>query len=325
MNRTLFHRGKTVALSLLACALVAPVVYAWGPADAPHAATAAAVAPAKTPPKPLLWKVSDKDNSLYLLGSFHLLKADDYPLSSDIDQAFADAQKVVFEVPPAELTDPTLALKMQQMAGYADGRTLSQVLPTDVRQRMGQVLGTEHMAQMDAMEPWFINLGLLIGISQQLGFQADQGLDLHLARQAEAAKKPVSGLETADQQLQVLDGSPMEEQIAGLRDFFNKPGEVPKLLHETHTAWRNADVARLEEMVIDQVRKDTPVTYRIVNVERNDAWVPQLQQMLDGSKQGNVLVVVGAMHLLGQDGVVEKLRAKGYQVERICSACAKQR
>lgn len=325
MSPTLLRRGRTAALSLLACALVAPVVYAWVPADAPRAATVPVAAPAKAAPKPLLWKVSDKDNSLYLLGSFHLLRADDYPLSSDIDQAFAGAQKVVFEVPPAELTDPALALKMQQMAGYADGRTLKQVLPEDVRERMGQVLGVERLAQMDAMEPWFINLGLLIGISQQLGFQPEQGLDMHLARLAEAAQKPVSGLETADQQLQVLDGTPMEEQIAGLRDFFNKPGEVPKLLQETHTAWRNADVARLNALVIDEVRKETPVTYRIVNVERNDAWVPQLQQMLDGSKQGDVLVVVGAMHLLGEDGVVEKLRAKGYQVERICSACAKQK
>ncbi|GAB3353251.1 TraB/GumN family protein [Lysobacter tyrosinilyticus] len=324
MSSKLLRRGKATALSLLACALVAPAVYAWAP-DAPRAAAAPVAVPAKAPPKPLLWKVSDKDNSLYLLGSFHLLKSDDYPLSSDIDQVFNDAQKVVFEVPPAELTDPALGLKMQQMAGFSDGRTLSQVLPTDVRDRMSQVLGAEHLAQMDAMEPWFINLGLLIGISQQLGYQPDQGLDLHLARQAEAAKKPVSGLETANQQLEVLDGSPMEEQIAGLRDFFSKPGEVPKLLQETHAAWRNGDVERLNALVIDQVRKETPVTYRIVNIQRNDAWVPQLQQMLDGSKQGNVLVVVGAMHLLGEDGVVEKLRAKGYQVERICSACGKQK
>lgn len=325
MKPTLLRCGKAAALSVLACALMAPMVHAWAPTDAPKAAPSATATPAKMTPKPLLWKVSDKDNSLYLLGSFHLLKVDDYPLSSDVDKAFADAQRVVFEVPPAELTDPALAMKIQQIAGYADGRSLKQVLPGDVHERMGQVLGAERLAQMDAMEPWFINLGLLIGISQELGFRPEQGLDMHLARLAEAAKKPVSGLETADQQIQVLDGSPMEEQIAGLRDFFNKPGEVPKLLQEAHTAWRNADVARLNALVIDQVRKETPVTYRNVNVLRNDAWVPQLQQMLDGSKEGNVLVVVGAMHLLGEDGVVEKLRAKGYEVERICSACGKQK
>ena len=320
MNSSTFRRGKYVVYSLLACALIAPVVYAWAPAKAP--APAVAASPTKAPPTPLLWKVSDQDNSIYLLGSFHLLKADDYPLSPDIDTVFAEAENLVFEVPPSQLTDPLLAQKMQEMAGFSDGGSLSQVLPPDVREKMGQVLGDDRVAQMETMEPWFINLGLLIGISQQMGFRADQGLDLHIARMAEAANKPVSGLETAEEQLAVLDASPMDEQIAGLRDFFNKPGEVPKLLNETHDAWRTADVARLNSLVIDEVRKETPVTYRIINVERNDAWVPKLQQMLDGGTEGNdTLVVVGAMHLIGADGVVEKLRAKGYQVERICSAC----
>lgn len=318
-------RGKSVVLSLLACALVAPVVYAWAPAGTPAAtAMPARAASAKTTPTPLLWKVSDKDNALYLLGSFHLLKAGDYPLSDDVGQAFADAENVVFEVSPAELTDPSLGQKMQQVAAYNDGRSLSQVLPADVRDKMGQVLGVDSMAQLDTIEPWFINLSLLIGVSQQMGFQAEQGLDMHMARLAEAAKKPVSGLETADQQLAVLDASPMEEQIAGLRDFLNNPAEVPKLLNDTHEAWRNGDVQRLGALVIDEVRSETPETYRLINVERNDQWVPKLQQMLDAPGKDDTMVVVGAMHLLGEDGIVDKLRGKGYKVERICTACGAQ-
>ncbi|MNN97850.1 TraB family protein [compost metagenome] len=60
--------------------------------------------------------------------------------------------------------------------------------------------------------------------------------------------------------------------------------------------------------------------YQRINVERNDAWLAPLQQRLQAG-QGSTLVVVGALHLLGSDGVVEKLRARGYKVERICSAC----
>ncbi|GAB3091755.1 TraB/GumN family protein [Lysobacter terrae] len=318
-SATLLRRRKTLATAVLACALIAPAIHAWATSAAPAMAPASVAA--KAPPTPLLWKVSDQDNALYLLGSFHLLKDDDYPLSADIDKAFNDADKLVFEIPPAELTDPALAQKITQLAGYADGRNLSQVVPADVREKMKLMLGEQRLAQMEALEPWFINLGLVIGVSQQLGFRADQGLDLHLARRAEAASKPVAGLETADEQISLLDATPMDEQVAGLRDFFSKPGEVPKLLNDSHTAWRNGDVQRLNALVIDQVRKETPTTYRLINVQRNDAWVPKLQQMLDGQTQGDTLVVVGAMHLLGPDGVVEKLRAKGYKVERICSDC----
>lgn len=320
MTPTAFLRRKSVLASMLACALLAPAVHAWTKTETPGPAMVA-----KTVPTPLLWKVSDKDSSIYLLGSFHLLKADDYPLSPDIDQAFEDAEALVFEVPPAELSDPALGQKMMQLAGYDDGRSLSQVLPTDVRDKMGQMLGADRLAQLEPIEPWFISLGLVIGVSQELGFSSEQGLDMHLARRAAAAGKPVSGLETADQQIRVLDASPMDEQIQGLRDFFNTPDEVPKLLNDTHVAWRNGDVKRLSELAIDQVRRETPETYRILNVDRNDAWVPKLQQMLDKSKQDDTLVVVGAMHLLGPDGVVEKLQTKGYTVERICSACRTQK
>ena len=310
-------------VALLACALAAPAVHAWATSAAP--APTAAPATAKAPPTPLLWKVSDKDNAIYLLGSFHLLKEDDYPLSADVDKAFDSAGKLVFEIPPAQLTDPALAQKIQQLAGYSDGRNLSQVLPADVREKMTLMLGAERLAQMDGYEPWFINLGLVIGVSQQLGFRSDQGLDLYMARRAEAAHKPVAGLETADEQISLLDATPMDEQVAGLRDFFTTPGEIPKLLNDSHTAWRNGDAQRLNALVIDQVRKETPATYKLINVQRNDAWVPKLQQMLDGETKGDTLVVVGAMHLLGPDGVVEKLRAKGYTVERVCSACENAR
>lgn len=311
------RRRNVLALPLLACALAAPAAFA----GTPVAEAAPATAAAKAPPKPLLWKVSDKDNSVYLLGSFHLLKADDYPLSPDVDRAFEKAGKVVFEVPPAEMTDPTLAQKIQQLAGYSDGRTLSQVLPPGVREKMTQLLGKDKLAELDPIEPWFINLGLLIGVSQQLGFSPEQGLDMHLARQAAAANKPVTGLETADQQLRILDATPMDEQVRGLQDFFASPADLPKLLNESHAAWRDGDAQRLGTLVIDEMRRETPTSYRVINTERNDAWVPQLRKMLDGVSKGDTLVVVGAMHLLGQDGVVEKLRGKGYKVERICTAC----
>lgn len=293
----------------------------------PEAAAAAVAAPvAKTPPLPLLWKVSDQDNAVYLLGSFHLLKADDYPLSADIDQAFADADRIVFEVPPSELTDPTTAQKMQAAAGYGDERTLSTVLPAALREKLGRLLGAADgsIAQLDAYEPWFVNLSLMLGMSQSMGFQSEQGLDQHLMARAATEGKPVAGLETIDAQLELLDSSPLAEQISGLQEFLDHPAEMPGKLTELHGAWRDGDVARLSQIAIDEMREKTPETYRLINVQRNDAWVPQVRTMLDASKTGDTLVVVGTLHLLGDDGIVEKLRGKGYTVERICSACTEE-
>lgn len=318
------RRLKMLCLSLLAAAGLMSVALAVEQVATPASPNSAPAATTKAPPLPLLWKVSDGDNAVYLLGSFHLLKGDDYPLSPDIDAAFAASDKLVFEVPPEQMLDPAMAQKFLAAAGYSDGRTLSQVLPPALREKFNRILAQRgaSIAQFDGYEPWFVNLSLMLGMSQQLGFSPEKGLDQHLMQRAAAANKATGGLESIDTQLQVLDSTPMAEQIVSLKEFLDKPMEMPGMLGDLHSAWRDGDIARLDELTREEMREKTPQTYRIVNVERNQAWLPQIQAMLDDAKKGDTLVVVGALHLLGEDGVIEMLRGKGYKVERVCSACA---
>jgi hypothetical protein len=86
--------------------------------------------------RPLLWKVSDADNDVYLLGSFHLLKSDDYPMPVEIDRAFDDAESLLFEVDPREMTSPETAAIMQKYMAYEDGQSLSKVLPKATLERL---------------------------------------------------------------------------------------------------------------------------------------------------------------------------------------------
>ena len=335
MSRRLNALGLILGSATLISAM------AWAATDTPRVKPASARtpvsakthpgtqgAPAKAPataPVPLLWKVSDRDNTLYLLGSLHLLKPSDYPLSVDVDAAFDDAEKVVFEVALDELADPATAQKFLLAAGYGDDRRLSTVVPQVLREKLDRLLARHggSVAAIDGYEPWFVNLSLTLGMAGAHGFQAEIGLDQHLARRAIEAGKATGALESIDFQLNALDSSPMEEQVAGLVDFVDRFEEMPAVLNELHGAWRSGDVDRLERLTRVEMQEKAPASYRIMNVERNDAWVPQLQAMLDGQGKGDdVLVVVGSLHLLGADGVVEKLRAKGYAVERVCSGCS---
>lgn len=289
------------------------------------AGNALADAPAGAPPVPLLWKVSDADNAVYLLGSFHLLKPSDYPLSQDAEAAFADAKAVVFEVDPADLTSPETLAKFQRAAGYQDGKTLSQVLPADVKQKLEQVLAVSggSLAQVEGSEPWAITMGMMIGMAQAAGFRQEQGMDMHFIRRAAEAGKPVSGLETIDDQIAALDGAPHDEQAYSLGELLKNPQESVTELLKLHTMWRAGDAGGLDGEFRHKMKAEIPVSYRLVNTERNEAWVPRIAQRLEQPGRDNTLFVVGALHLLGEDGVVEKLRARGYAVERICSACAK--
>ncbi|GAB1595887.1 TraB/GumN family protein [Lysobacter claricitrinus] len=282
------------------------------------------VAPAPTaPPVPLLWKVSDADNSIYLLGSFHLLAKSDYPLSPDIDRAFDDAESLVFEVAPEDLDDPGITGLMMGLAKSDPASSLDRALPADLKTPLDRRLRAMGLPpeQMGAFEPWFIDTMLVTLLGQRSGYAPEDGLDRNLMARARAAGKPATGLETVREQLTTLDGTPITEQIASLREFVDEGDNAGARLGELHSAWRDADIPTLERLTRDEMAELTPVTYQRLNVDRNRAWIPRLQALLAQGSGHDVLVVVGALHLLGDDGVVAMLRAKGYRVERICTAC----
>ncbi|MGH8074733.1 MAG: TraB/GumN family protein [Lysobacter sp.] len=310
-----------LAVSHVASAAVEPV--ARHALQAIPSQPVAAQTPEYVPPVPLLWKVSDGDSALYLLGSFHLLKDGDYPLSEDVERAYADAEALVFEISPEALNDPAAPAKFLSAAAYDDNQTLSKVLPPRLREKLRRLLARQggSIARVDGYEPWFVNLSLLMGLSQSLGFSAEQGLDRHLMARAGAEGKPASGLEMFEDQLRALDSIPMEEQVVGLADFLDRPQEMPTTLAALHQAWRDGDIGALDALTRLEMLEKTPETYRTVNVARNEAWLPQLQARLEAPGDDDTLVVVGALHLLGEDGLVAQLRNKGYDVERICSAC----
>lgn len=319
---------------MLAAALAATIATAAAApqANAPTAAgTPPATTHAKAPPVPLLWKVSDEDNSLYLLGSFHLLLPDDYPLSQDVELAFADAEKLVFELAPEELASPQLGLQMAQAAVRNDGRTLDDELGPELAAKLAN-WGRENAAQLAAtgmnmevlqrFEPWFVGTMVTMTQMMALGFDPAIGLDAHMGGLAQAAQKPTTGLESGAQQIAFLDGMDPAEQLQMLEQALDQAQAGPGQMLALHAAWRAGDKQALVEGTISELRRDFPALYQAINVDRNDAWLPRLEARLREDGEDDSLVVVGAMHLLGEDGVVEKLRAKGYVVERVCSACA---
>ena len=291
---------------------------------------AADTAKAPAAPVPLLWKVSDKDNAVYLLGSFHLLRPGDYPLSSDADAAFADAERVLFELSPEEMRSPALPQLMAQAAIRTDGKTLQQDLDAETWARF-EAWGRTNQATLQQMglspqmltvfEPWFIAVTISIVEMTKQGLDPKLGLDNHFMDQALAAGKPTGGLERAQEQIAVLDGMDATEQRQFLAESLQEAEKGVAETQRLHAAWRRGDAEELWNGMVADMRTQYPRLYQRINVDRNDAWVPKIRRILDQPGDDDALVVVGALHLLGDDGVVEKLRARGYQVERICSAC----
>lgn len=275
--------------------------------------------------RPLLWKVSDADNTVYLLGSFHLLKPGDYPLPAEIDRAFEDAESLLFEIDPAVMTAPDTPARVQGYMGYGDEPlTLSQVLPKATLERLDTLVKASggSLATMEQSEPWAVSMGLVLGITQGMGFRADLGLDRHLMARAAEAGKPAAGLETLDEQMQAMDAVPRAEQVESLDEFVRDPRKAVRQLDDMHAWWRTGDVDKLDRLMRAEMAEKTPASYQLLDVARNTAWMPRIEARLQAPAGQDTLVVVGSLHLLGSDGLVEQLRATGrYTVERVCDAC----
>ncbi|WMJ69869.1 TraB/GumN family protein [Stenotrophomonas sp. 24(2023)] len=307
------------ALLLAACAL-APL--AATARNAPAAAPASAA-----PPVPLLWKVTGLgDSKVYLLGSFHLLTPKDYPLSADAEQAFDAAKRLVFELSPEDMQSPQLASRMVQAAIRTDGSELKRDLDAPTWQKLQAYAAANRLPleQMQGMQAWFVGLSISVSQMQKMGLDPALGLDRHFMDAAAKAGKAASGLEDIDTQIGTLAGMGPNEQrqmVAEALDQADKGDEQSRALHE---AWRRGDDRYLWNTMAVQMKQQYPQLYQRINTGRNDAWLPKLVPYLQAG-QGTTLVVVGSLHLLGSDGVVEKLRAKGYKVERVCTGCKPKR
>lgn len=271
------------------------------------------------PPVPLLWKVSDADNSVYLLGSMHLLTEADYPLASAVEAAFADSAQLVFEIAPDQLDQAHLAQAMLQAATRSDGKTLQQSLPQSTWKALQSYAQAQGMpaAALQNYKAWFVALMVMMGESQKAGMNPALGLDQHFMQRAALAGKSTAGLESAESQIALFDGMGTVAQLQFLQETLADAPRLKQQMDELLAAWRQADEATMERLGLKELRRDYPALYQSVNVARNRAWLPRVEALLRGSSHDNALVVVGALHLLGDDGLVRQLARKGYRVQRL--------
>ena len=292
------------------------------PAPAP-AVQAAAPAPARGH-VPILWKISDRDNTLYLLGSFHLLRPADLPLSPDIATAMDAAKTTMFELDMVSMLSPENLAKVQAYQKLQGDKPLSALLPAPTREKLEALLkvsGTP-MSAVDGLDAWALSMSLTVGTMMAMGFNGDSGPDRQLSLQAEKEGKPRLALETLDDEFGAMERTPFDEQVRGITKFVDDPKQVVVETMKLHDQWMAGDADGLANDALARMRSETPESYRLLVVDRNNAWLPQLKARLDAHHAGDdTLAVVGALHLVGEDGLLAKLRAEGYRVERICSDC----
>lgn len=312
-----------VRMGALLLALLLPLPALAGeraPALPPAPATGAAPAARWVP---MLWEVRGQEQArLLLLGSIHLLQDSDYPLPADVQQAYGQADRVVFELAPEQMLSPQLAQAMLRAGARRSGR-LQDELPAAQWQRLQQWAQRRDMPveRLQMLKPWFAALTISLQEMARAGMRAELGLDRHLMERGRVDGKSMLGLEDGLAQIALFDAMGRQEQLQMLAEALDEADSNGARFADLLASWRAGEPGAFWTQAGQPLKSAYPALYQTINVQRNQAWLAQLPQWL-GQGHGTTLVVVGALHLVGSDGLVEQLQAKGYRVQRLCGAAA---
>ena len=265
--------------------------------------------------KDVLWAVSGKHNRVYLLGSIHLRSSTDRALPKAAEAAYQDAENIIEELDlfatPGELASPAV----QALQALPSGQTLADVLEPALLERLHQALAAVNLdaGMVARVQPWYAALIVLQTRLAAAGFDSADGVDYQIAMRAQHDHKPLRGLETALDQLRIFAGMSMDEQRKFLSTTLDET-DIAQQLTRLTDVWRSGDLAALERELRSGA-DESPAFFKALTTDRNLLWLPQIEAMLADGKD-DYLVVTGALHMVGSDGLVELLRRKGYKVVR---------
>jgi hypothetical protein len=263
-----------------------------------------------------LWRVVGKSNVVYLLGSVHILKPDDYPLAASIETAFTNSQIAVFETDMAALENPETQMKMLGKMRLPEGETLKQQLSADVYEEFGKRIKESGLPPeaLDSFKPSMAAMTLGLVELQKLGVDMQSGVDQHFFKRTAKEEKQVMGLETIDFQISMLSDFSKEEGDSLMKITLKDIDRTKKLYGEIVADWKAGDAEKLDKLLNEHMQ-EVPTIYKRLVADRSLSWIPKIEELLGG--KNNAIVIVGAAHLVGKDGVVELLKKKGYKITQL--------
>ncbi len=262
-----------------------------------------------------VWKVVKGDHHLYIGGTIHVLSKSDYPLPPAFETAYNQSTKLVFETDTRKLQTPEFQVTLMSKVVYSDGRNLKTVLNEATFQKLEHHLASRSIPIDNFMKfkPGMVALTITMIELQRLGLMGT-GVDEFFSLRAINDQKIIGQLETVDEQLELISslGDGHENEI--IAHTLHETKKLSAIMQSMKAAWRQGDNAALEKIVLTPIINDFPGVYRRVVIERNNAWLPKIETMLKTKEVEFILV--GAMHLIGEDGVLTKLKDRGYDIRR---------
>ncbi len=263
-----------------------------------------------------MWKVSGDTNAVYILGSIHLLRPQDHPLPTVIEAAYEESETILMELDMDDLDPFATQALFVRYGKLANGETLADRLGANhyetaaaLAERQGIPL---HM--LDQVEPWYAAVMVELIALSRIGFDPTLGIEMWVTTMAARDGKEIEGLETAEEQIRMLDGLPDDAQREMLISTLEELAALQDMMDELIQAWRMGDTDLLESEMLEPLSEYDDL-FQAILVDRNNRWVEQIMALLDDDE--DYLVVVGSLHLVGDVGVPEQLEARGVEIHKL--------
>ena len=263
-----------------------------------------------------MWMAEGATNRVYLLGSVHLLRKQDHPLPDVIDTAYDDAETLFMELDMDDLDPLAMQATVNRLGLLGEDESLESVLGEDLYAEAESIAADLDipLTMLERTEPWYAAITVEQLALSRIGFNPLYGVEMHLLQKAARDGKPIHGFESVDEQLAFLDGLSIEAQRELLMQTLAESKGIGEIMDELIAAWRTGDIAYMENTLLTDVA-NYPELYETIVADRNRSWVDTIDKLLDESD--DYLIIVGALHLVGDDGVPTLLQRRGYTVTQM--------
>ena len=261
-----------------------------------------------------VWKIEKNGHQLFIGGTIHVLAASDYPLPSTFDQAYRQSAILVLETDMQKLQSPEFQQTILRELTYTDGRNLQKVLNRSTYQGLEQFFSARGIP-MEAIvnfKPGMVLTMMTMIELQRLGIDGI-GVDAYYSARAIEDNKKLGELEPVETQIAFLANMGAGQENEMLSFSLSDIEQLPAMMKSMKDAWRRGDLKKLEKIGISDLQNDFPEIYKTLLVDRNNAWIPQIEAM--ARTKEIELILVGALHLAGEDGLLAQLKARGYKIK----------
>jgi uncharacterized protein len=268
-----------------------------------------------------VWEVQRGTTKLFLGGTCHVLRECDLPLPREFDVAFAASTAIYFETDVARIQSLETQRAIIAEGMFTDGRTLASVLSPKAW-KLAQAYCAKSgfpIETVQLMKPSLFALTIATLEIHKLGVSTE-GVDLRYFKQATEARKKTGELESVEDHLGFLMHLGAGHENDMVLNAIEEADELPAMINASLGAWKIGDMAKLDELMLRDMRTKHPAIYRELIVKRNHAWLPKIEELVQSPEVELVLVGVG--HMAGKDGLLALLRAKGYAVTQLNAAAA---